>query len=94
MYINNNEINTITNNMYDSVDSLKNEYKKIINQIQELKKGWKGAKSDAFYSYFENNYLEALEKSILEISKYADYLSKIPTTYQYLDDCYGNEIEV
>jgi len=94
MFINTTNIVTNINNYNNEIASLESEYKKINNQVQELKKGWKGIKADAFFSYYEKTYLPALKTAIDDLKKYSEYLTKIPVTYQKLDDSYSSEIKV
>lgn len=84
-----------SSDLKDCIDSIDKEYKNISTYITELKEGWKGDRATKFYNAVENTYLPEIRQAIDSISKYYDYISKVPKAYETLDNSYASKnIEV
>jgi WXG100 family type VII secretion target len=89
--VNGDQIAKTGNNIKEYAHTLQTKIKEIENALDQINVSWQGADAISYLNNMRSKYIVALQKLEERIDTCADYLIKVPNTYETLDESYASK---
>lgn len=91
VYIDNDKVKSISNNVKQIGNDLNNCEKKLRNILEEISSNWEGEDSKKFQAVMNSKTIAKVQEMADLVNDYAKYLGKVPNAYQNLDSYFSGK---